>query len=128
MSTRGFRCPDCGAPALHIHQVMEFPSDARDDEISLQVVRCAACRFHGLAVYRESRRGALFDECWDHEGYRVPEADFRQVQAWIRACPRPRDPTCTCEAHRRLGRRNASQVWDGLRGNGIPVLGTFPMV
>ncbi len=73
-------CPDCQANPLKITQSLELPSDIRNDEITLQIVHCDECGFHGLAVYQESRRGALDSESWEHEGYRVSEEDFQTVR------------------------------------------------
>jgi C4-type Zn-finger protein len=43
-------CPACGSAELAITLSLELPPDAYDDEITLQVVECAGCGFHGLAV------------------------------------------------------------------------------
>lgn len=121
-----FVCPDCEARALEIGDSLELPPDADDDEITLQTVVCAQCGLQAVAVYRESRRGALDSEAWRHEGYRVAEKDFRDIRASIRRCPAPRDNRCPCPTHTRLGLRSGTR-WDGLRLSGIDVHGVFEM-
>ena len=67
-----FLCPACDAAGgLKITRRLELPPDSRSDEITLQIVRCRRCNFEGLAIYEESRRGALGDEAVDHRGYMV---------------------------------------------------------
>ena len=56
-----FLCPDCSAKSLIIAMRLELAPDSRWDEITLQTIACASCGFRGVAVYRESRRGALPD-------------------------------------------------------------------
>lgn len=120
-----FVCPDCLAPgALKITLVMDFDSDARSDDISLQIVECAECRFQGVAVYEESRRGAIDSESVDHRGYRVAKDDLQALIKTMRQCPRPRDSDCQCSAHAALDRREAG-YWRGL--DRIEILSGFPM-
>lgn len=119
-----FLCPDCKSQTLKIGDTLELPPDAYDDEITLQTVACGRCGFQALAVYRESRRGALDAETWRHEGYRVAERDFQAIKAAMRRCPAPRDSRCQCPAHKRLGRKSGHR-WDGLGQSDVNVLGAF---
>jgi hypothetical protein len=112
-----FRCPRCqGAQRLAIVRRLELPPDVRSDEITLQVVRCQACGFAGIAVYEESRRGAFGEEHWNHTGYHAPAADVRTVEKDLARCPRPGDADCRCAAHRRYARCDANGRWKGLEG------------
>lgn len=74
---------------------------------TLQVLECAGCGFHALAVYRESRHGALDSEAWRHEGYRVSGG-------------------CQCSTHRRLGQQTGSSR-EALQQSGVKVSGVFAM-
>lgn len=110
---------DCGVckttNAIKIVQTLVLPPDSRSDDIILQVVKCTQCGFKGLAVYEESRRGALDSESWSHTAYRVAGQDLKTVAAAIRACPSPRDPRCHCDTHHQLGSRDRSGRWNGLK-------------
>ncbi|MCJ7739686.1 MAG: hypothetical protein MUQ10_20635 [Anaerolineae bacterium] len=110
-----FRCPECSAQSLAITRSFELPADSRSDEITLQIVKCSSCGFAGIAVYEESRRGALDSESFSHTSYRVIAADLRRLKHMIGRCPRPRDSRCGCAAHQSLGRRDASGRWNGLQ-------------
>lgn len=101
--------------ALKITQTLVLSPDSRSDDIILQVVRCTLCGFKGLAVYEESRRGALDSESWSHTAYRVAEQDLKTIAAAMRACPAPRDPRCQCDTHRQLGIRDRGGRWNGLQ-------------
>ena len=103
---------------------MDFPADARSDDITLQIVICSACGFQGIAVYEESRRGALDAEAVDHRGYRVEAGRLRTLIALMGQCPRPRDGDCQCAAHAALGRTQGG-YWRGL--DEVETLGSFPM-
>jgi hypothetical protein len=121
-----FRCPECSiANSLYISASIELPPDSRSDEITLQIVTCRACRFEGLAVYEESRRGALDSESVDHRGYHASQGDVRELKRLIGDCPKPHDARCSCPTHRRLGRRNAAGRWNAL--DKLHHLGTFRM-
>jgi hypothetical protein len=109
-----FRCPECSHSSLKIERRIELPPDSRSDEIALQIVTCSQCGFAGIAVYEESRRGALDSESVDHRAYRTTPADLKIIRQAIRACPKPRDNRCRCASHRRLGRKDASGRWSGL--------------
>jgi hypothetical protein len=121
-----FICPACTGSTLAIREALELPPDSRSDEITLQVVRCSACGFAGLAVYEESRRGSFDSESVDHRGYRVSEADLHEILRAVQRCPRPRDSRCRCATHRKFGHSSAGGRWDGLRG--IELRELFPMV
>ena len=79
------QCPDCTLYTLQTAISIELPPDSRSDEIALQVVRCSQCGFSGLAVYEESRRGALDDESVDHRAYRVSAEAVAAVEKAIMA-------------------------------------------
>lgn len=112
-----FHCPNCSTAAgLRITRVLELPADSRSDEISLQLVKCAQCRFEAIAVYEESRRGRLGSESVDHYGYFIGASDLNQIKRMIAKCPNPRRPLCPCESHEQLGRRDKSGRWNGLAG------------
>jgi hypothetical protein len=108
-------CPACGHAALGVSAALELGSDARSDEITLQIAECSSCRFSGIAVYEESRRGGFDSESVDHRAYRAPPESVAALKERLAGCPRPRDPRCRCAAHKALGRRNAQGRWAGLR-------------
>lgn len=121
-----FVCPQClTSGSLNIALSLHMPPDARSDDIVLQVVECPRCEFCGLAVYEESRRGALDAESWDHTGYWVGEHDLNSVRTAIENCPEPRNTKCQCQSHVDLGRRDSQWRWRGL--DGIETRGTFPL-
>jgi hypothetical protein len=95
---------------------LHLPSDNRSDDIVLQVVECTECSFQGIAVYEESRRGALEREAWDHTGYRMDSATVDSVAVLINSCPQPFSAGCQCNAHKLLGRSDARGRWRGLVG------------
>ena len=103
-----------------------FRRDSNSDEIAIQIVNCSQCNFAAIAVYEESRRGAMNSESYDHRGYRVSAADLKAVRQMIEQCPRPRDKRCTCAAHRRLGNKDPSGRWNGL--SDIALEGRFNLV
>ena len=110
-----FLCPDCStAGTLKIVSRLELPPDSRSDEITLQIVQCSRCGFEGIAVYEESRRGAMGGESVDHRGYYVSESDLQELKQQMKKCPSPRNARCACAVHRRLGGKDASGRWDGL--------------
>ena len=111
-----FQCPECsGSKSLRIVHKLELPPDSRSDEITLQTVKCSDCGFAGIAVYEESRRGALDSESVDHTGYRVAASDLKALKRIMRQCPKPGNWRCRCRAHRELGRTDASGRWNALR-------------
>ncbi len=112
-----FRCPACQGPrSLQIVSSLELPPDSRSDEITLQLIECSRCDFIGVAVYEESRRGALDDDSFDHVGYPVAPALWNRLWEMIERCPDPRNPRCTCPTHRLLGAQNALGRWKGVDG------------
>ncbi|HJN16712.1 MAG TPA: hypothetical protein QGH10_14500 [Armatimonadota bacterium] len=94
-----FICPDCGTDQLEIESGIELPSDARSDDIWLQIVGCEGCGLRGVVAYEESRRGALNSESWSHEGHRADEALLQQIGELISCCPNPHDARCPCDSH-----------------------------
>jgi hypothetical protein len=111
--------------ALEIIASIQFPPDSRSDDIYLQVVVCGRCGFRGLAVYEESRRGAMDSESWDHTGYRLEPAGLESIVQAIESCPEPNNQACTCSAHRDLGERDAAGRWKGI--DGFVISDLFPM-
>ncbi len=110
-----FVCPECMTRGtLKITHSIELPSDSRSDEIAVQIVRCSHCKFRGVAVYEESRRGALDSESVDHRGYKVKTADLRSLIRKIKACPDPKNARCQCPSHRSLGQKDSWGRWQGL--------------
>ena len=109
-----FRCPACSTRSLLILSALEVKPDSRWDEITLQTLGCTQCGFTGVAVYQESRRGALDAEIVHHDGYSVDLADRQRLERAIRHCPTPSDTRCTCFAHRAFGGHDAAGRWKGL--------------
>jgi hypothetical protein len=107
-------CPDCHEIGLSVEETLCVKPSWMWDEILVQIIACARCRFRGVAVYAESRRGALDDEAVDHHGYRLPAPLLDVIERRIAACPSKRDESCTCIAHEHLGRTNAGGHWCGL--------------
>jgi len=112
--TMTFLCPDCAAKCLDIASRLELGPDCRSDEITLQTVECSQCGFAGIAVYQESRRGALDSESFDHYGYHVTQHDLETIVETIKRCPEPSNWRCNCPAHRALGSRDPAGRWNGL--------------
>ena len=110
-----FVCPECSTPkALKITSTLELPPDSRSDEITVQVVECSRCNFAGIAVYEESRRGALDSESFEHTSYRIAAGDLHALRRAIAACPTPNKLACNCHTHQILGGKDASGRWNGL--------------
>ncbi len=121
-----FACPECSdQSSLGIQNSLELPPDADWDEVALQVIRCGNCAFFGLAVYRESRRGALDREIIHHTGYRLPPEQAAQIARQIASCPKPSDRDCGCRSHLRLSGVNESGRWAAVEPGART--GTFPM-
>jgi len=107
-----FNCPICHVQkTLRIVNRIELPSDARSDEISLQVLRCMNCGYQGLGVYEESSRGALGSESVDHYGYTVEPEVVRNVDSLIIKCSKPKDSGCKCNSHQLLNKRDQNGRW-----------------
>ena len=122
-----FLCPNCSSSrrSLRIKAKIELPPDSRSDEITLQIVVCSQCRFAGIAVYEESRRGALDDESFTHVGYRASAKDVSKLRRMIQQCPEPGNRRCRCPVHQELGAQDASGRWNGLKE--IPYEGQFEL-
>jgi hypothetical protein len=118
-----FLCPDCAAGSLEIVGALELPPDRWWDERALQALACARCGFRGLAVYEESRRGALDSEAVEHGGLRVGAETVVALLGGLAACPAPGNAACRCAAHERWGRAAPSGEWVGVAG----VAGGFPL-
>ena len=111
-----FHCPECTASgSLRITSKLELPPDGRSDEITLQLVECSHCGFAGIAIYEESRRGALDSDSFSHTGYRVKGKDFKALMKAVRKCPSPGNARCKCAVHRRFGTRDQGYRWNGLK-------------
>ena len=109
-----FTCPDCRTTgSLQIRQSLEIESDARSDEIMLQVVECRQCSFTALAVYEESRRGPLDSESYEHTGFRVAGTELEEVIQWVDACPEPTNHRCRCLVHREMNQKDDAGNWNG---------------
>lgn len=123
-----FNCPKCQSVAtLKINQSIELPPDSRSDEIALQLVVCSreSCGFRGVAIYEESRRGALDSEHWDHTGYRVSVEVFEKLGSTIARCPDPSRANCQCDSHQKLGGVSLSGRWQP--PDGIDWESAFPL-
>ena len=122
----GFVCPDClRQGSLQIVQSIQLAPDVRSDDIVVQTIACNQCAFRGLAVYEESKRGALDAEGWQHTGYRVPQPAIQTVAAAIGQCPDPKNAACRCATHGRLGQTDDGGRWSGLAD--VQGATTFPM-
>jgi len=121
-----FACPRCcSEDSLAIVIGIELPPDSRSDEISLQILRCSKCGFRGLAVYEESRRGALNSDAWEHTGYQVDESVVNTITELINNCPDRSHSGCPCESHQILGQREQNGRWNGI--GKYEVKGMFPL-
>lgn len=107
-----FICPQCKTKSLHITLSFELPPDSRSDEITLQCIACDVCKFSGLAIYEESRRGAA--DLVNHFGYFLDANDLASLTAEMETCFTPQNPHCKCTIHQKLGHHNKSGQWDGL--------------
>jgi len=104
-----FVCPQCLTPgSLEIVLKIELPPDERSDEVAVQVVQCKrlSCGFRGLALYEESRRGAM--DSVNHIGYRAGRQQVKQIEELIAACPEPDNHSCDCASHALLSREKLS--------------------
>lgn len=118
-----FICPGCDQNSLKISFALELPPSGDDDEITVQIAKCAACGLLGLAVYRESRHGSLDSESWHHNGYVLSGKAMENLMEALLACPAPRDRRCSCATHISLGKKD----WAAVASNGIEVKRRFPM-
>ncbi len=123
-----FNCPRCdGHATLKINQTLELPPDARWDEITMQSISCRVCGFAGIAIYEESRHGALDSEIVHHTGYLTTEADTVAIRALLANCPDPGRALCPCPTHRELGSIDPMTTrW--LQPSAITNARAFPMI
>jgi hypothetical protein len=127
MTDAQWLCPECGNAALSMGQGIQLPPDRWSDEIALQPISCTNCAFLGVAVYEESRRGALDSESWKYLGYRVTESANAILRSAIAQCPEPEDWRCVCPAHLLLGSRDTEGQWNWLQQSGIDRATQFPI-
>ncbi|RME82997.1 MAG: hypothetical protein D6775_09320 [Caldilineae bacterium] len=120
-----FLCPLCKQNTLNITHQLHLPPDCRSDEIVVQIAICGRCYFSALAVYEESRRGALDAEHFSHQGYYLPPKMLRDLKALLESCPQPSNPRCHCEAHKTLNQRDEEGCWTYLRQ--LPHEGVFTL-
>jgi hypothetical protein len=118
-----FLCPKCSNRSMNIVSSIELPPDSRSDEIAIQITKCSQCSFVELAIYEESRRGALDSESVDHRGYYVKTTTLTSLLNRISRCPEPRNPRCKCSVHSTLNSVNAFGRWNWL--DSISNMGTF---
>jgi hypothetical protein len=104
-------CPECHSNRLRITRRLELAPDHRSDEIALQIINCEACGFRGIAIYEESRRGALGSGSWSHWGYPAKASALRVLEQKMRQCPQPRNPKCGCPVHQEFHRAGPGSDW-----------------
>lgn len=121
-----FICPDClNSGSLEILESLQLPADERSDDITIQIIACENCRFRGLAIYEESRRGSWDEDTFEHSGYRLDAVKLEELIALIRRCPNPKDASCRCGTHQLLGLTDLFGRWKGLER--FDLTKTFPM-
>ena len=117
-------CPDCRGLGLVISHALELP-DSRSDEITLQIVHCAACGLEALAVYEESRRGGFDSDLVDHRAHAAAPELVSAVRKMIVACPNQGNARCRCATHRALAEVDSNGRWIGLQrcelGSRMPI-------
>ena len=92
------RCPFCKNPhAMSITHRLELPPDDRSDEVTLQLIRCSACKAEAGAIYEESRRGA--SESWHHFAFEMDPFSRLRILRLMEGCPDPGNKRCQCQAH-----------------------------
>jgi hypothetical protein len=108
----GFQCPNCDKKrSLQINARIELPPDVRSDEIALQILNCSSCKYQGVGVYEESRRGTLGSENYDHYGFTLPKTELSALKAKIKRCPSPTNSCCSCSVHRELSKKDGGGRW-----------------
>jgi hypothetical protein len=95
------QCPECESARLQIEHALELGADERSDEVTLQIVHCAACDMEAVAVYEEARRGALEDESTLHSAFPTDEEALGELMDIFASCRDPQDPECRCRGHQR---------------------------
>jgi hypothetical protein len=121
-----FECPRCNdLQSMEIVTSIQLPKGRCMNEITLQIVECGLCKFSGLAVYEEGRRGAVDTRAWRHTGYQLEISELRIIKKVIMACPNRMNPSCECPAHLIFGACDAHGEWLGLEN--IDPRGRFPM-
>jgi hypothetical protein len=123
-----FVCPDCTERSLEIALTIELPSDGTHNETCLQLVECEQCGFQGIAVYGESRRGALDSECWSHDGYRLGKESLESFMETMKQCPSPSNCRCECGFHRALSSARTRDTFDIHKVDGMVIDGYFDMI
>ena len=111
-----FVCPECHRPRLRIADRLELGSDSRSDDVSVQTVQCGGCRFEAIAIYEESRRGALDSEHFSHIGYRISPDGLNSLKSALQGCRNRRNSRCNCATHRALRRADRREREDALPG------------
>jgi hypothetical protein len=86
---------------LRVEEALELGSDDRSDEVTLQIVMCAGCGLESVALYEESRRGALDEEAVHHAAFPADEEALADVRSMIASCRDPEDADCGCRGHQR---------------------------
>jgi hypothetical protein len=115
-----FTCPDCQAQkSLYVIASIELPSDARWDEITLQMLKCDHCGQNVVGVYQESRRGGLDEEIFHHMAYRINEENTKKLKELMDTCLRPTDVHCPCKSHKELSRQDEQCQWNALELFGL---------
>ena len=109
-----FECPSCkAASSLVIARRIEVDPPAPSSETSVQLVECKDCHFRALAVYQESRAGALDSESVGHRGYPLDDSEFESFAGIIKECPDRLNRHCRCPSHLKLDKLAASDSWPG---------------
>lgn len=72
-----FNCTKCDNISLSIkHSVRVPPKNPMSKDELVQTIQCSSCDFKGMALYKESRAGAIDDDHLNHDGYELDEASF----------------------------------------------------
>ncbi|GEM_PF-976297 len=107
-----FECPQCQVKnSLQILTTLELGPAAGADETMIQLTECSHCEFQALAIYQESRGGALEGEAFSHQGYPLAKEQFQLLTDLFRVCPDGFKRMCGCQAHQELARHAALQDW-----------------
>ncbi|KKW42924.1 MAG: hypothetical protein UY92_C0002G0041 [Candidatus Magasanikbacteria bacterium GW2011_GWA2_56_11] len=83
----GFWCPHCETSrSLRILQSVDIGAAGNFDEVAIQSIECDRCGKRGMAIYEESRRGALDDESVAHTGYWLDRETAVHIGLLLSAC------------------------------------------